>query len=297
MNRKKKLLMLFLCRKRKLIEYKALFTYIDSIEDLSFLNKELLQKPCLGVDTEFRRTTKDNMRLALLQVNDGEDIYLIDAISINDPKGNCDFLFSDSVKKIFHSCKEDLEAIHSWTGNIMKNLFDTQLANSFLDGQFSIGYQALVEQEMEIILNKNETRSNWIRRPLSDSQLKYASLDVEYLIHLYKAQKEKLISTPKLGWHDQEINRLLEVTFNPTIHKDIERIITRAEEADILFKFNNTVEKISKREEINPTLFFSKKAQKDFLRLVLTEGIEIACKEITPWKSQLIKDDLINLLK
>ena len=274
-----------------------MFTYIDSIEDLSYLNKELLQKPYLGVDTEFRRTTKDNMRLALLQVNDGEEIYLIDAVSIGSPEDNCDFLISDSVIKVFHSCKEDLEAIYSWTGSVMRNLFDTQLANSFLDGQFSIGYQALVEQEMEIILNKNETRSNWIRRPLSDSQLKYASLDVEYLIHLYKAQKEKLISTPKLGWHDQEINRLLEVTFNPTIHKDIERIITRAEEADILFKFNNTVEKISKREEINPTLFFSKKAQRDFLRLVLTEGIEIACKEITPWKSQLIKDDLINLLK
>ena len=107
----------------------------------------------------------------------------------------------------------------------MKNLFDTQLANSFLDGQFSIGYQALVEQEMEIILNKNETRSNWIRRPLSDSQLKYASLDVEYLIHLYKAQKEKLISTPKLGWHDQEINRLLEVTFNPIIYQFLDHAI------------------------------------------------------------------------
>ena len=81
MNLKKKLLMLFLCRKQKLIKYRALFTYIDSIEDLSFLNKELLQKPCLGVDTEFRRTTKDNMRLALLQVNDDEEIYLIGLIA------------------------------------------------------------------------------------------------------------------------------------------------------------------------------------------------------------------------
>ena len=41
------------------------FTFIDSFEDLAFLNKELLQRPYVGVDTEFRRTTKDNMRLAL----------------------------------------------------------------------------------------------------------------------------------------------------------------------------------------------------------------------------------------
>ncbi len=297
MNRKKKSLMLSLCRKQKLIEYKALFTYIDSIEDLSYLNQELLQKPFLGVDTEFRRTTKDNMRLALLQVNDGEDIYIIDAISIKDPEENCDFLFSNSVKKILHSCKEDLEAIHSWTGNVMRNLFDTQLANAFLDGDFSIGYQALVEQEMDIILSKNETRSNWIRRPLSDSQLKYASLDVEYLIHLYEAQKEKLISKSKLGWHDQDIEKLLEGTFNPKIHTDIERIISRAEEAEKLFKFNKIVKKISQREKINPTLFFSKRTQKDFLRLVFKKGLETASKEITAWRSQLIKEDITNLLK
>ena len=109
-----------------------MFTFIESIEDLAFLNEELLQKSYVGVDTEFRRTTKDNMRLALLQVNDGEEIYLIDAVHINNPENECDFLFSDSVKKIFHSCKEDLEAVHSWTGRVMVNLFDTQLANALL---------------------------------------------------------------------------------------------------------------------------------------------------------------------
>tara|TARA_B100001057_G_C22861373_1_gene954648 strand:+ start:2685 stop:3509 length:825 start_codon:yes stop_codon:yes gene_type:complete len=274
-----------------------LFTYIDSIEDLSFLNKELLQKPCIGVDTEFRRTTKDNMRLALLQVNDGEETYLIDSIKVLEPGDNASFLFSNSVTKIFHSCKEDLEAIFSWTNQEMVNLFDTQLANSFLGGNFSIGYQSLVEQEIGVVLNKNETRSNWIRRPLSDSQLKYAALDVEYLIYLYKVQKEELVNKTKLEWHDQEVKKLIEVTFNPLVHKDLERIITKAEETELLSKFNKTVEIISKREEINPTLFFSKKAQKDFLRLVFQGGIERAFKEITAWRSQLIKEDILNLMK
>ena len=274
-----------------------MFTLIESIEDLDFLNEELLNKPYLGVDTEFRRTTKENMRLALLQVNDEEEIYLIDTISIQDPGIHASFLFSDSVTKIFHSCKEDLEAIYSWTTKKMVNIFDTQVANSFLNGDFTIGYQGIVEKELGIILNKNETRSNWIRRPLSDSQLKYAALDVEYLIYLYKAQKEELINTAKLEWHDQEIERLIDVIFNQTAHKELERSITKAEEADLLLRFNKTVETISDREKINPTLFFSKKAQKDFLRLVLKEGIENACKEITLWRSKLIKEDIFNLLK
>ena len=273
-----------------------MYTYIDSIEDLAYLNEELLNKSYVGVDTEFRRTTKDNMRLALLQVNDDNETYLIDAILIDDPGPYADFLFSPSVTKIFHSCKEDLEAIYSWTKKVMVNIFDTQIANSLLDGDFSIGYQGLVEQEMDVVLSKNETRSNWIRRPLSDSQLKYATLDVEYLIYLYKSQSKKLISTQKLKWHDQEIKRLIEVTFNPSLYIDLERSITKAEENVLLQRFNKAVEIISKREKINQTMFFSKKAQRDFLRLVLKEGIEIACNEITGWRSQLIKDDIIDLL-
>ena len=108
-----------------------MFTFIDSIDDLSYLNQELIKKPYIGVDTEFRRTTKDNMRLALLQVNDEEEVYLIDSILIKDPGEHVSFLFSDSVVKILHSCKEDLEAIYSWTRKEMTNIFDTQVANSF----------------------------------------------------------------------------------------------------------------------------------------------------------------------
>jgi len=275
-----------------------LYTFIDSIDDLDYLNKELSNKAYLAVDTEFRRTTKDNMKLALLQVNDDDETYLIDAILIDNPGPYADFLFSPSVTKIFHSCKEDLEAIFSWTGREMVNIFDTQIANSLLDGDFSIGYQGLVEKEMGIVLNKNETRSNWIRRPLSDSQLKYAALDVEYLIHLYIAQREELSSTTKLEWHDQEIKKLLEITFNPSlVQSDLERTITKAEESGLLFRLNEIINKISKREKINPTLFFSKKAQKEFLRLVFKEGLDMACNRITPWRSQLIKEEILDLLK
>ena len=175
------------------------------------------------------------MRLALLQVNDGEEIYLIDAVSISDPEDNCDFLTSNSVKKIFHSCKEDLEAIHSWTGNIMENLFDTQLANAFLDGQYSIGYQGLVEERLDITLDKKETRSNWIRRPLSDSQLSYAASDVEYLIYLFVELEKALIETNKLDWHDEDIGALISTTFgSQAINEEIGCNLTKAEERNLL---------------------------------------------------------------
>ena len=275
-----------------------MFTFIDSIEDLAFLNQELLQKPFLGLDTEFRRTTKDNMRLALLQIKDDDEIYLIDAITIDDPKEHASFLFSDHVVKIFHSCKEDLEAIYSWTNKEMLNIFDTQLANSFLNDDYSIGYQGLVEKKLGIVLDKKETRSNWIRRPLSDEQLKYAALDVEYLIHLYIEQVEELSTSSKLDWHNQEIQKLIKNTFNPTfVFEELSRIISKAEENELLYKFNKIVVEIAARENINPTLFFSKKFQKDFLRLVYLQGLDVAFKQITPWRKELIREGLLDLLK
>ena len=275
-----------------------MFTFIESIEDLAFLNQELLTKPHVGVDTEFRRTTKDNMKLALLQVNDGDEIYLIDAIAISDPKDDASFLFSESVIKIFHSCKEDLEAIYAWTNKEMINIFDSQLANAFLDGDYSIGYQGLVEKRLGIELDKKETRSNWIRRPLTDAQLKYAALDVEYLIHLYEEQKEQLLKSSKLNWLNQDIERLIRNTFSEfSPFNDLERTLTKAQEAEILNKLNNIVEEIAGHEKINTTLFFSKKAQKDFLRLVLAEGLDSACDEITFWRKKLIKEPMSNLLR
>ena len=275
-----------------------MFTFIESIEDLAFLNEELLLKPYVGVDTEFRRTTKDNMRLALLQINDGEEIYLVDAVLIDDPKDHSSFLFSDSVTKIFHSCKEDIEAVYSWTGKKMVNLFDTQLAEAFLNGHYSIGYQGLVEEKIGITVDKGETRSNWIRRPLTDSQLNYAASDVDFLIELFIEQKQALTASNKLEWHNEELDFLSLRIFSPIEHdEDINTGLTKAEEKNLLNKFNDIVLHIAELQEINPTMFFSKKSQKDFLRLAITEGFEKASSEITNWRSKLIVEPLGSLLR
>lgn len=274
-----------------------MFTYIESLEDLEFLNKELSEKLYIGVDTEFRRTTKDNMRLALLQINDQDEIYLIDAKAIEDPKEQANFLFSDSVVKIFHSCKEDLEAVHAWTDNQMTNIFDTQLANSFLGSDFSISYQALVEKKLGINLEKTETRSNWMRRPLTDSQLKYAALDVEYLIPIYLDQASELKKYGKNDWYDQEIQKLIKTTFNPYSLEDLKRVLPRSQESEMLTNLSNLILEISKRENINATMFFSKKAQKIFLRLMLTHGLGQACEGLTQWRRLLLEERLYDLLR
>ena len=275
-----------------------IFNLIDKPDDLEFLNQELLQSSHVGVDTEFRRTTKDNMKLSLIQVNDGEEIYLIDCLQIDYKEENCNFLFSKDVIKIFHSCKEDLEAVFSWTGQNLVNIFDTQLANAFLGGSFSIGYQDLVIDKIDVKVDKDETRSNWLRRPLTDSQLRYAASDVEFLSDLYMELEEKLISENKIDWFYEEITSIIDLkSYLETDSRDQNQALSKALQKEFLEELNSIVESLAQEEEVNKTLLFSKKSQKLLLHKILNSNLEEALDNLTTWRKGLISNQLNQLSK
>ncbi len=275
-----------------------IFNLIDKPDDLEFLNQELLQSSHVGVDTEFRRTTKDNMKLSLIQVNDGEEIYLIDCLQIDYKEENCNFLFSKDVIKIFHSCKEDLEAVFSWTGQNLVNIFDTQLANAFLGGSYSIGYQDLVIDKIDVKVDKDETRSNWLRRPLTDSQLRYAASDVEFLSDLYMELEEKLISENKIDWFYEEITSIIDLkSYLETDSRDQNQILSKALQGEFLDELNCIVESLAQEKEVNKTLLFSKKSQKLLLHKILNSNLEEALDNLTTWRKDLISSQLNQLSK
>ena len=275
-----------------------IFNLIDKPDDLEFLNQELLQSSHVGVDTEFRRTTKDNMKLSLIQVNDGEEIYLIDCLQIDYKEENCNFLFSKDVIKIFHSCKEDLEAVFSWTGQNLVNIFDTQLANAFLGGSYSIGYQDLVIDKIDVKVDKEETRSNWLRRPLTDSQLRYAASDVEFLSDLYMELEEKLISENKIHWFYEEITSIIDLkSYLETDSRDQNQILSKALQGEFLDELNCIVESLAQEKEVNKTLLFSKKSQKLLLHKILNSNLEEALDNLTTWRKDLISNQLNQLSK
>jgi len=273
------------------------FTLIQTLDDLIFLNGELLKCPYIAVDTEFRRTTKDNMKLALMQINDSSEIYLIDCLQIKEPRETCSFLSSSDSRKIFHSCREDIEAIYSWTKHGVSNIYDTQIANSLLGGTYSISYQALVKEKIGLKVSKDETRTNWLKRPLTEAQLNYAASDVYYLIDLYRQQREEFSKTNKLEWLEEESNKGSALDSFIELPKDRLFSIQKKEEKEILNEFNNMVNKISRIEGINPTLFFSKQNQKILLLNTLSLGLEGALQGITKWRSMLIKKHFSALMK
>ncbi|MBT1450952.1 ribonuclease D [Glaciecola sp. XM2] len=161
------------------------YEYVTTLEGLQALCQTLSKATIITLDTEFVRTRTLNPQLGLLQVFDGETLALIDPVLIDDLSCFCDILTNQSITKVLHSCSEDIDALWSNLGVVPQPLFDTQFAASLLNKGASIGYANLVESLFDVTLDKGESRTDWIARPLSHKQLDYAAADVTYLMAIY----------------------------------------------------------------------------------------------------------------
>ena len=166
--------------------------------------EQFATKAWLAVDTEFIRTDTYYPKLGLLQFNDGDNCFLVDPLAIKDLEPLRQLFVNPDLVKVFHSCSEDLEAIQCFFQVLPEPLFDTQLAAAFSGFGSSIGYRAIVLQLCGVELSKDSTRSDWLKRPLSETQLRYATLDVEYLLSITEQLRARLSAEGKAAWFEQE---------------------------------------------------------------------------------------------
>ncbi|WP_455230607.1 ribonuclease D [Geopseudomonas aromaticivorans] len=153
----------------------------------------------VALDTEFMRVDTFYPIAALVQVSDGEAVWLIDPLQIRDWAPFAALLEDPAVVKVLHSCSEDLEVFKRLTGSLPQPLFDTQIAAGYLNIGFSMGYSRLVKELLGLDLPKDETRSDWLQRPLSEMQVRYAAEDVEHLCEVYR-ELEARLSADKRAW-------------------------------------------------------------------------------------------------
>jgi ribonuclease D len=155
----------------------------------------------LALDTEFMRVRTFHAQAALFQLFDGEQCHLVDPLAIGDLSALSGLLADTSVTKIMHSCSEDLEVCARRLGALPEPLVDTQVLAAFCGHGLSVGYQRLVGLELGIELEKSETRTDWLQRPLSEAQLKYAAEDVIHLPRLHEVLCAHLAADPrKAAW-------------------------------------------------------------------------------------------------
>ena len=163
----------------------------------------------LGLDTEFRRIDTFLPKLALVQIEVDGRIGLIDPTAGVESAALAAVLADPSRTCIMHSASEDLEALATWNCSLA-HLFDTQIASAFAGLGAGLGYQKLVATLLGVDLPKAETRSDWLRRPLSAQQLEYAAQDVVHLPALHAELTRRLEARGYLGWFAEDCARLLE---------------------------------------------------------------------------------------
>lgn len=180
------------------------------IADPAELTAALAHRPArIGLDTEFIRERTYWPVLALVQLAVGDEILLVDPTQPGVAAALAPILADQEVLKVMHSAGEDLVALKRACGVLPAPLFDTQVAATLAGIGGGMGYQKLVEHVTGVQLAKGETRSDWLRRPLSASQLDYAADDVRHLFALHGALAPKLDELGRLPWLAADCARML----------------------------------------------------------------------------------------
>jgi ribonuclease D len=182
----------------------------------------------MAVDTEFERSTTYHPRPALIQITDGDATWLVDPLAIDDLSPLGTLMADTAVTKILHSALEDLTVLRLATGHGPSNVFDTQLAAAFAGVGFSLGYHALVLELLTVNLKKDQTRSNWLQRPLSDAQLQYAADDVTHLHALHGILSQRLDDLGRTEWLREETDRVFARNGQDETQRDFLRLVRRA---------------------------------------------------------------------
>ncbi|MEM7706760.1 MAG: ribonuclease D [Pseudomonadota bacterium] len=184
---------------------------VDWIRDNAALKaacEHWLALPAIGVDTEFVRTRTYYARLGLIQIGSAGRCWLIDPLPIDDWSPLAQVLGSRQTRKLIHSGSEDIEIFQRLSETPLAGFFDTQIAAALCGLGPSLSYQALVFELCGKEIEKDVTRSDWLARPLSPAQIRYAALDVAHLDSLYEQLSGKLASLGRTRWLEADCDQL-----------------------------------------------------------------------------------------
>ncbi|MCB2216753.1 ribonuclease D [Desulfofustis glycolicus] len=182
---------------------------ITTEDELRELVDHARRSECVALDTEFvwERTYYPQLGLIQLALSD-EQCYLIDPLAITDLSPLGALLADPGVVKILHDAPQDLFILNRTTRALPANIFDTRVAAGFSGLSSTISLADLIGVLLDINLQKTQTRTNWLNRPLDQLQLDYALDDVRYLGAVRVLLLSRIIVPEIKSWLKRELELL-----------------------------------------------------------------------------------------
>lgn len=192
------------------------FEWVASDSDLATLIDRLVEVDEYALDTEFHRERTYFPRLALMQFawreNGRQRTALVDPL-VCDVTALRHVVDSDRLI-LFHAAQQDLDVLSHAVGCVPRRVHDTQIAAGFL-GYSSPSLANLVNAELKTNLPKGDRLTDWLRRPLTEAQCRYAASDVEFLFDIRDRQRDRLVERGRLAWADEACRELLTRRIGP----------------------------------------------------------------------------------
>lgn len=185
----------------------AHFSYITNPESLHQLCEKIAAQKLVAFDTEFVAEDSYRPELCLVQVATEDEIAIIDPYTCTDLSPFWNSLIDPNTTVIVHAGREETLFCYRATQTLIPRLFDIQIAAAFLGFEYPASYGNLVQRFTGLVLDKEETRSDWRNRPLTNQQLQYAAQDVRDLPRLFKTLSQHLIKQDRLSWLEEETKR------------------------------------------------------------------------------------------
>lgn len=190
---------------------------IKNDKELKAIVTRVGERGYVAIDTEFVWEKTYYPRLGLIQVAlSREECFLIDVTELGDLSPLGDLLSDGKIIKILHDAQQDLTILRRATGAWPTNIFDTRLVAGFAGLGSSISLRDLINAVVSIELHKTETRTDWLKRPLSEAQIRYAREDVCYL----PETKDDLLRRVKALGREKWLREELQKYNDPSLYKD-----------------------------------------------------------------------------
>ena len=171
--------------------------FVDTPEELQNAAKALSNASVIALDTEFE-SNRSGTTLSLVQLTDGSQSFVIDALALRDLSAFGPLLDSSDICWVVHAGRQDIELLVQSTRGIRPTrLFDTQVGWSMCGPEYQVSLAYLVARVCDTRLPKSHQNDYWLKRPLTEEQIQYAADDVKYLHEIYADISGRLANTPK----------------------------------------------------------------------------------------------------